>query len=458
MSPDGAVAGSDQSTSGRGVGTTGGAKVMNAKRGRKQDDSLQPSRARDVQRAFRARRAEQLSTLEDQVRTLQQENTELKRELAYYKGETNCPVASTSTSQDATAADASTSARSATTESAATLTSAGPGPRRGVKRTKSSSKDLSPASILHEDRYKEGPSRSSLAPGHLPLEDEQSRSMSQDQNQGSRDKPWGLGTTTTYVWRPTQQIYTPRPPAAATPPPPPWSHPSYSTLPPQQDPSEAVGDSPQLPERPAMSPLPSKRRKPSSTTTTMESNADSPMSPTYPIHGSAPSATTGAAPADSKTNSAASVLVEWSKQASARSCSTTSSSCCAPSVPAPSADLTARELCGPSADADCCQPPHAEDSTIEVKKAGSQNEHEGENGSRHYLLSVCGGLEGNASTNANAKGLGTAKIKNIAYDPNLCCGGLIDCSGPLFENSSLPAEQALALAEASRAVESGAVA
>ncbi|SGY82958.1 BQ5605_C009g05607 [Microbotryum silenes-dioicae] len=95
---------------------------------------------------------------------------------------------------------------------------------------------------------------------------------------------------------------------------------------------------------------------------------------------------------------------------------------------------------------------------IEVRTAGSLNEHEGENGSRHFLLSVFGGPEGNASTNANAKGFGTAKIKNIAYDPNLCCGGLIDCNGPLFQNSSLPAEQVLALAEASRAVESGAVA
>ncbi|SGY82972.1 BQ5605_C009g05609 [Microbotryum silenes-dioicae] len=161
MSPDGAVAGSDQSTSGRAVSpsaaTTGGAKVMSSKRGRKQDDTLQPSRARDVQRAFRARRAEHLSALEDKVRTLQQENAELQRELAYYKGETNCPVPSTLTSQDATAAGASTSARSATTESAGSLVSSGPGSRRGVKRTNSSSKGPSPASILHEDRYKEEP-------------------------------------------------------------------------------------------------------------------------------------------------------------------------------------------------------------------------------------------------------------------------------------------------------------
>lgn len=51
------------------------------KRGRKQDDSLPPSRSRDVQRAFRARKAEYVSTLEARIKRLEMENTELRERL-----------------------------------------------------------------------------------------------------------------------------------------------------------------------------------------------------------------------------------------------------------------------------------------------------------------------------------------------------------------------------------------
>ncbi|GAA5929512.1 uncharacterized protein JCM15063_004170 [Sporobolomyces koalae] len=51
------------------------------RRGRKQDDSLPPSRARDVQRAFRARRAAHLANLEARNTWLEQENLELRHRL-----------------------------------------------------------------------------------------------------------------------------------------------------------------------------------------------------------------------------------------------------------------------------------------------------------------------------------------------------------------------------------------
>ena len=38
---------------------------MSSKRGRKRNDNLPPNRARDVQRAFRARRANYIATLEE---------------------------------------------------------------------------------------------------------------------------------------------------------------------------------------------------------------------------------------------------------------------------------------------------------------------------------------------------------------------------------------------------------
>ncbi|KAM0752262.1 hypothetical protein T439DRAFT_324330 [Meredithblackwellia eburnea MCA 4105] len=55
-----------------------------AKRGRKQDNSLPPSRARDVQRAFRARRAEKITFLEKRVSLLEQEAVELRQLLSQH--------------------------------------------------------------------------------------------------------------------------------------------------------------------------------------------------------------------------------------------------------------------------------------------------------------------------------------------------------------------------------------
>ncbi|KAK4054000.1 hypothetical protein OIO90_003645 [Microbotryomycetes sp. JL221] len=52
-----------------------------ARRGRKQDDSLPPSRSRDMQRAFRARRAAHLELLEAKVDRLERENNELRQRL-----------------------------------------------------------------------------------------------------------------------------------------------------------------------------------------------------------------------------------------------------------------------------------------------------------------------------------------------------------------------------------------
>ncbi|KIY64573.1 hypothetical protein CYLTODRAFT_358206, partial [Cylindrobasidium torrendii FP15055 ss-10] len=52
-----------------------------SKRGRKRNDSLPPNRARDVQRAFRARRAAHLKDLEDRVSELERENDHLRAAL-----------------------------------------------------------------------------------------------------------------------------------------------------------------------------------------------------------------------------------------------------------------------------------------------------------------------------------------------------------------------------------------
>ncbi|GAA5903603.1 uncharacterized protein JCM6883_005054 [Sporobolomyces salmoneus] len=66
--------------------------VVTAKprRGRKQDDSLPPSRARDVQRAFRARRAAHLANLEAKNSWLEAENSELRKRLGM--GEDDPPI------------------------------------------------------------------------------------------------------------------------------------------------------------------------------------------------------------------------------------------------------------------------------------------------------------------------------------------------------------------------------
>ncbi|GJJ08272.1 hypothetical protein Clacol_002482 [Clathrus columnatus] len=54
---------------------------MSSKRGRKVNKDLPPSRARDVQRAFRARRAAHLEALEERVAALEQENALLRAAL-----------------------------------------------------------------------------------------------------------------------------------------------------------------------------------------------------------------------------------------------------------------------------------------------------------------------------------------------------------------------------------------
>lgn len=53
----------------------------NKRRGRKQNDSLPPSRSRDAQRAFRARRAEKLAWLEARIVDLEMENADFRRRL-----------------------------------------------------------------------------------------------------------------------------------------------------------------------------------------------------------------------------------------------------------------------------------------------------------------------------------------------------------------------------------------
>ncbi|KAI0701327.1 hypothetical protein BC835DRAFT_1259805, partial [Cytidiella melzeri] len=54
---------------------------MSSKRGRKRNDNLPPNRARDVQRAFRARRAAHLEALEHRVAELEEENNTLRAAL-----------------------------------------------------------------------------------------------------------------------------------------------------------------------------------------------------------------------------------------------------------------------------------------------------------------------------------------------------------------------------------------
>ncbi|GLB40518.1 hypothetical protein LshimejAT787_0803890 [Lyophyllum shimeji] len=53
--------------------------IMSSKRGRKRNDNLPPNRARDVQRAFRARRAAHLLALEQRVSELEAENAKLRK-------------------------------------------------------------------------------------------------------------------------------------------------------------------------------------------------------------------------------------------------------------------------------------------------------------------------------------------------------------------------------------------
>ncbi|KAJ7650667.1 hypothetical protein FB45DRAFT_719912, partial [Roridomyces roridus] len=55
---------------------------MSSKRGRKRNDNLPPNRARDVQRAFRARRAAHLQALEERVSELEEENNCLRQALS----------------------------------------------------------------------------------------------------------------------------------------------------------------------------------------------------------------------------------------------------------------------------------------------------------------------------------------------------------------------------------------
>ncbi|KAG6832827.1 hypothetical protein H0H92_009446 [Tricholoma furcatifolium] len=56
---------------------------MSSKRGRKRNDNLPPNRARDVQRAFRARRAAHLLALEERVSELEEENAKLRRMIGW---------------------------------------------------------------------------------------------------------------------------------------------------------------------------------------------------------------------------------------------------------------------------------------------------------------------------------------------------------------------------------------
>ncbi|GAA99990.1 uncharacterized protein L969DRAFT_53801 [Mixia osmundae IAM 14324] len=60
---------------------------MAVKRGRKQDDTLPPSRSRDIQRAFRARRAEYINSLQDRVKELEEENDALRARLGMPPGD-----------------------------------------------------------------------------------------------------------------------------------------------------------------------------------------------------------------------------------------------------------------------------------------------------------------------------------------------------------------------------------
>ncbi|KAI5479527.1 hypothetical protein MNV49_003469 [Pseudohyphozyma bogoriensis] len=78
-------------------------KKPGAKRGRKQDDSLPPSRSREIQRAFRARKVEQLASLQARVKKLEEENAILRQRLGDPPREnTPEPASSTSSSKVAT--------------------------------------------------------------------------------------------------------------------------------------------------------------------------------------------------------------------------------------------------------------------------------------------------------------------------------------------------------------------
>ncbi|KAF5367127.1 hypothetical protein D9758_003994 [Tetrapyrgos nigripes] len=63
------------------LGFVPGPSMSSSKRGRKRNDTLPPNRARDVQRAFRARRAAHLQALEQRVSDLEEENTYLRQAL-----------------------------------------------------------------------------------------------------------------------------------------------------------------------------------------------------------------------------------------------------------------------------------------------------------------------------------------------------------------------------------------
>ncbi|KAL7422539.1 hypothetical protein Q5752_003187 [Cryptotrichosporon argae] len=64
------------------AGEDGAPKDRHEPRGRKPNDQLPPSRAREVQRAFRLRRAEHLAVLEERISVLELENSQLRQLLA----------------------------------------------------------------------------------------------------------------------------------------------------------------------------------------------------------------------------------------------------------------------------------------------------------------------------------------------------------------------------------------
>ncbi|KAG6909939.1 hypothetical protein DXG01_014208 [Tephrocybe rancida] len=72
---------------------------MSSKRGRKRNDNLPPNRARDVQRAFRARRAAHLLALEERVSELEEENSTL-REMVGWPPDDRPPLGKGPTGKD----------------------------------------------------------------------------------------------------------------------------------------------------------------------------------------------------------------------------------------------------------------------------------------------------------------------------------------------------------------------
>lgn len=72
---------------------------MSSKRGRKRNDNLPPNRARDVQRAFRARRAAHLLALEQRVSELEAENSRL-RKMVGWPPDTRAPLGKGPTGKD----------------------------------------------------------------------------------------------------------------------------------------------------------------------------------------------------------------------------------------------------------------------------------------------------------------------------------------------------------------------